>query len=96
MRTNKAEEEFIKAHEDAFAVALSRVTISVRGNSAFVGLNKIREPLAYRAALKAIGYEGINGFAIPKEAGAPVGDVQDIVDRAFAEAVEAAAPQSVS
>lgn len=67
MKTKKEELKFIEAHQGAFNAALAKATISVRSNCAFVGLNKIREPLAYQAALKAIGYPGIAGFMVLSE-----------------------------
>jgi len=90
MRTKKKEEEFVKAHESRFNAALAKATMSVRQDARFVGLNKIREPLAYRAALKATGYPDADAFAVPKEAGEPNVGVQEACDQAFEAAVEAA------
>jgi hypothetical protein len=72
MRTKSAEMKYIKEHQSAFDAALARATLSIRQNAALVGLNKIREPLAFCAALKAINYPNAPaGFTPPKEAGEP-------------------------
>lgn len=87
--TKKAEEDHIKSNQKAFDAALAKATMSVRSNAAFVGLNKIREPLAFQAALKATGYN-VTNFNVPKTAGPPNADVQARVNDAFLEAVNAA------
>ena len=70
--------------------ALAAASLSVRLQPKLVGLDKIREPLAVRAALRATGCEVCDGFVIPKEAGPPMPGIQDIVDAAFADAVKEA------
>lgn len=90
----KSEANFIDANKERFAAALAKASMSVRSNSRLIGLDKIREPLAFQAALRALNFEGaLPGFAIPKTAGKPTQAMQDIVDEAFKAAVEAATPQ---
>lgn len=90
----KSEANFIEANKHRFATALAKASMSIRTNSRLVGLDKIREPMAFAAALRALDFEGAaSGFAIPKGAGEPTQAMQDIVDAAFAAAVEAATPQ---
>jgi hypothetical protein len=88
MRLKAPEQEHIAAVGDRWAAILAATTLSVRQNSKLVGLDKIREPLATQAALKATGYE-IPGFFIPKAAGGAYVGTQEVVDAAFAAAVEA-------
>jgi hypothetical protein len=85
----KAMEVHIKEHQEAFDSALAKATICVRSCPALVGMNKIREPLAFSAALEATGYI-IGGFAVPPEAGPPNPQTQAIVDKLFRDAVAAA------
>jgi hypothetical protein len=93
MRTKSAEMKYIKEHQSAFDAALARATLSIRQNAALVGLNKIREPLAFCAALKAINYPNAPaGFTPPKEAGEPTMELQQILDVAYEAAITAAMP----
>ena len=90
MRIKKSEQTHIDGLGDKWTRALAKASLSVRLNPKLVGLDKIREPLATRAALKATGAPGIDGFCIPETAGIPMREMQDIVDAAFTEAVNAA------
>jgi hypothetical protein len=90
MKITQAEKKHIEAHRDAFTVAIARTSISVWQNAALIGLNKIREPIAFQAALKATGYP-IAGLVLPKEAGQPRTDTQALAEQAFEAAVDAAA-----
>ncbi len=59
MRGMKADE---KAHvekigEKKFSDALAKASLCVRMDSRLTGIDKIREPLAYQAALEATGFE---------------------------------------
>lgn len=93
----QSEAAFIKQHQKAFDTALAKATMVVRTNPRLVGLDKIRVPLAFAAALRALNFEGAKpGFSIPKGAGEPTQDVQDVVDAVFTAAVEAATPQPIS
>jgi len=93
MRKKKSEEKHIEENKTVFARALSAATFSVRSNPHLVGLDKIREPVAFCAALKATGYPcEIDGFALASEprAGEPYKETQEIVDAAYRAALDAA------
>lgn len=88
MRIKKPEELHIKALGENWPRALAIASLSIRQNSKLVGLDKIRDPMAVCAALKATGCPDHEGFVIPKSAGDPhIG--QEIVDGAYADAVKA-------
>lgn len=94
MRYKKAELAFAKNHGARFERALTAATIAARQDSRLVGLDKIREPLAWHAALKAIGYEDngvpLTGFAVPPSAGTVTTEIQEVADSVFAAAAAAA------
>lgn len=85
VRTTEAEKDHIKLMGVRWGSVLAATTFSVRQNAKFIGLDKIREPLAYKAALKATGYD-IPAFTIPFNAG-KAAFCQDIADEAFGAAV---------
>ena len=85
----KSEREHVSAvGPKRWAVVLAATSLSVRQNSKLIGLDKIREPLAVQAALKATGY-GNQIFQLPFTAGKPVAETQTVTDAAFAAAAEA-------
>lgn len=53
----QSEEDFIKAQGALWSKALMAATISIRSDSRFVGMDKIREPAAIDAAFRALGYD---------------------------------------
>jgi len=85
-----SEADHIKRLGAWWNTALAATTMSVRQNAKLVGLDKIREPIAMQAALKATGCKSVMGFNLPKNAGEPFRDIEDLVNSAFAAAVEAA------
>lgn len=90
MKLNKSEQDHIKGCK-RWNEALAAATMVVRTDPALVGLDKIRVPLAYHAALMATNCpDHPGGFVIPKEAGRPHQGIQEIVDHCFATAVEIA------
>jgi hypothetical protein len=65
--------------------------VSVRSHAALIGLDKIRKPIAHRAALKATGFPmTVDGCPLPVEAGQPYAETQLVVDEAYKAAVKAA------
>lgn len=68
MRPMKANEKEHVAQigEAKFQAALAKATMVVRTDSRLTGLDKIREPLAYQAALEATGFER-RGFTLGKK-----------------------------
>jgi hypothetical protein len=83
-----SEREHIEAVGDRWPAILAATNLSVRQNAKLVGLDKIRQPLAIQAALKATGF-GNQIFQLPYSAGKLYADMQTITDAAFAAAVEA-------
>jgi len=68
MRAMKADE---KAHvaeigEARFNAALAKAAMVIRMDSRLTGLDKLREPLAYQAAMEGTGFER-RGFTIGKK-----------------------------
>jgi hypothetical protein len=90
MRLKPTEERHIKSLGDKWSRALAAASMSIRTDSKLVGLDKIRQPLAIVAALKATGAADREGFVIPKSAGPPHYGIQEVVDAAFHAAVAAA------
>lgn len=68
MRPMKANEKEHVAQigEAKFQTALAKATMVVRTDSRLTGLDKIREPLAYQAALEATGFER-RGFSLGRK-----------------------------
>ena len=90
MKLKKSEQDHIKACKN-WNEALAATTMVVRTDPRLVGLDKIRVPLAYHAALEATNCpDHPCGFVVPKEAGPPHRGIQEIVDHCFAAAVEIA------
>ena len=87
MRVKASEKEHIDAVGDRWPRVIAAVTIAVRSSPKFTGLDKVREPLALQAALKATGY-GNPGLILPRTAG-DNRFCQDVADEVFAEAVKA-------
>ena len=90
MHIKKSEQTHMDGLGRKWDTALAAASLSARTNPKLVGLDKIRVPLATYAALKATGCPDHDGFVIPKEAGQPTIELQEIVDTAYAAAVEAA------
>lgn len=71
-----------------FAKALAAASFVIRCDSRLTGLDKIRTPLAYHAALAATNFRDkadvpITGFAVPADAGPSNTGVQQVVDELF-------------
>jgi hypothetical protein len=90
MRLKPTEEQHIKSLGDKWSRALAAASMSVRTDSKLVGLDKIRQPLAIVATLKATGAADRECFVIPKNAGSFDYGIQEVVDAAFQAAVAAA------
>lgn len=88
-RLTAPEREHIKAQGDAFDRALQVTTLIARQDMRLVGLDKIRKPLAFQAALKATGLETA-AFVMPVTAGKPTVEITDIAADIFNRAVTAA------
>jgi hypothetical protein len=91
MKLKKSEQDHIKALGKRWHEALAAASLCVRSDPHLVGLDKIREPLAYQAALcgtRCPDHPG--GFVIPASAGPPHQGIQEIVDHCFAAAAEIA------
>ena len=83
----RAELEHAKKNPGPFTSALARATMVVRSNSKLIAADKIRETIAWDAALNATGFPKVMTF--PKGMLLTI-DVREIVDKLFADAVEAA------
>lgn len=90
MKLKTSEQEHIKALGHNWSRVLAAASLSVRLDPKLVGLDKIRAPLAIRAALKATGCADCEGFVVPKDAGPSVAGFQKICDAAFEAAFIAA------
>jgi len=88
--TTETERKFIKERQQAYGRALAAAAMSVRSNSKLVGADRIRTPMAERAALKALACPGVNGFEVPSGAGPVAPAFLEIIQAAFADAVAAA------
>lgn len=85
-----AEKNHARAVGKPFDDALARATMVVRSSSKLIGLDKIRAPIAWRAALKATGYElDVDGFVFPKSVEATV-EITEIASDLYERAVQAA------
>lgn len=84
------EREFIKERSLDWARALAAASLSVRANNKLVGADRIRGPLAERAALKALGCPGVNRFELPASAGPVTPPFLEIIQAVFADAVASA------
>ena len=89
---NQTEKKHIERNQHAYTVALAAATRSVREDAHFVGLDKIRVPIAKRAALKAIGFEfhDEDSWRLPASAGQDFKKTQDLVEAAYRAALNAA------
>lgn|GEM_PF-3275517 len=86
----KSEHDHIQKLGARWAPVLAATSLSVRQESKLVGLDKIRIPLATTAALKAtLCPDAPPVFTVPAIAGKHPEVIQEIVDTAFAKAVEA-------
>jgi hypothetical protein len=83
------EKRHIKDAGQRFNRALALATLCVRQDRRLTGLDRIREPLAYKAALRATGYEDAR-FVVPTAAGRPHAGINAIVAEVFDRAVAAA------
>lgn len=90
MAIKTSERKHIETLGRRWSDALAAASLSIRLNPKLIGLDKIRDPLALAATLKATGCPDHDGFVIPKGAGEPTREMQDVVDAAFALAVEVA------
>lgn len=91
MRPLKADEKhhIEEVGESKFQAALAKATMVVRMDSRLTGLDKIREPLAFEAALVATGFLP-RGFSIGKKE-IPA-DCMAVCEDLLAKATEAARP----
>lgn len=87
MKIKATEKEHIDAVGDRWHRVFAATTIAVRSSSKFTGLDKLREPMALQAALKATGF-GNPGLIIPRTAG-DNRFCQEIAGEVFADAVKA-------
>jgi len=85
-----AEKAHIKKDGDRFATALAFATLAVRQDGRLTGLDRIREPLAFKAALRATGYEQARYVPPPVKPGGLPTDINEIAQLVFDRAVEAA------
>jgi hypothetical protein len=73
-----------------FTDALARATMCVRSCGQLVGLEKVRAPIAWRAALTATGYEqDVDGMVFPKDF-EPTVEINEIAAELYVRAVKAA------
>ena len=85
----KIEEDHITAVGLAtFDAAHAKATIAVRSDGRLVGLDKIRKPLAFEAALLATGFPP-RGFSLGKTIEMPA-DMQAICEETLKKAIDAA------
>ena len=80
------ERDHIKACGDRWYRALARTTEAVRRDARLTGLDGIRKPLAFRAALKATGMESARYVCNVPPAG-PQTDINHVVAEVFDRAV---------
>lgn len=83
------EKKHIKKQGERFTLALCHATMVVRASPHFVGLDKVRAPIAWQAALKATGYNTAP-FVLPPDAGDPMSETDEIAAQLFEDAVYAA------
>ena len=89
MKLTAGEKKHIDWLDTEWTVALAVASMSVRSNSKLIGCDRIREPLAIKAALLGAAYtDADKSFVAPAEAGEPIVGTQEILDAAFAAAVE--------
>lgn len=94
MKLTAAEKKHVNDHAAEFSEALERATMKVRSAAKLVGLDVVRAEIAVKAALTATGYE-TGPFVLPKSAGPPTQEMQDIAQMVYAEAVEVARPPAL-
>jgi hypothetical protein len=83
------ERDHIKAiGQSKFDAALAKASFCVRSDARLTGLDKIREPLAFEAALRATGFEH-RAFTLGKKE--IPGDLMQIIDELLPKAEAAAA-----
>jgi hypothetical protein len=75
-----------------FDDALARATMKVRSCGQLIGLDKIRADIAWKAALKATGFEANEPYQMPGDLGEVTQDILDVVYPLFEQALEAARP----
>lgn len=86
----KKEKNHARAIGQRFDDALARATMLVRSSGKLTGLDKIRAPIAWRAALKATGYEfDVDGFVFPKSVESTA-EITEIASELYDRAVTAA------
>jgi hypothetical protein len=86
----KKEEDHIKAvGQNKFDKAEAYAMAEIRKDSHFVGLNKIRDHIAFQAALRATGYES-EPLTLPKAAGVVSIEVQSLAETLLSLATNAA------
>lgn len=83
------ERKHVREHESEFFKALTAATFVIYKNTELVCMDKIRRPMALKAALKATGYD-IVGFMPPRDAGKPYIETVAVTDRLFDAALKAA------
>src|SRR5215471_15270994 len=88
MTPTRAERNHVRTTGKAFEVAHQATTWTVKSSGKLVGLDTVRDPIAWKAALKATGYK-VPGMVFPR--GVLIEqEMQDLADALFADAVEAA------
>ena len=90
MKLTAGEKKHIDWLDSEWTIALAAASMSVRSNGKLIGCDRIRVPLAIKAALFATSCpDADNSFVPPAEAGEPIVGTQEILDAAFVAAVEA-------
>jgi len=86
---NKRERTHITACGDRFRRAHSAAAMVVWRDSHLIGLDTVRAPLAFWAAMKGTGYESARYVPPPVPPGGPT-DFYDVVSKLFDRAADAA------
>jgi hypothetical protein len=95
-RRKISERSHIEQQGEFFDAALAAATRSVRGDTHFVGMDKIRGPVAKRAALRATGFQFNDdddswlSWLLPESADKNYKETFKIVEALYRTAVEAA------
>lgn len=96
MRVTKKDEEHIKSFgEKKFERAVALASFEIRQDSRLTGLDKIREVLAFEAAMQATG-NGERPLIIPRGCGEGIQQTQDICEELLKRAVESVAAKLAS
>ena len=93
MKIKKVQEQHIKSVGEArFNSALGAATLSVRNCRSLVGLDKLRDPIAFEAAMRATGADPVplSLDGIQKHWSAVTQDFQEMCEKLLEEATAAA------